>query len=68
MEGIRGLLRGGKVLAGVSTLDESGLVVRVLGGNVPSVQKVLRRVIGLIRKNVLSIEGDSIPDRLLGAL
>ncbi len=68
MESIRGLARDGDVLAGVSTLDTDGLVMRIMGRNVPSVQKVLVRVIGLIRRSVLDIENDRILDRLLVTL
>jgi hypothetical protein len=43
-------------------------VVRVMGRNVPSVQKVLIRVIRFIRRSVLGIEDGRILDRLLGTL
>ena len=68
LPGIRDLIQGGDVLAGASTIETNGLVVRVMGGNVPSVQKVLVRVIRFIRRSLLGIEDHSIPDRLLGAL
>jgi urease accessory protein len=68
LPGIRGLMQDGDVIAGVSTLDASGLVARVMGRNVPSVQKVLIRVIRFIRRSVLGIEDGRILDRLLGTL
>ena len=61
-------MQDGDVLAGASTIETNGLVVRVMGGNVPSVQKVLVRIIRFIRRSLLGIEDHSIPDRLFGAL
>lgn len=68
LPGIRDLMQDGDVLAGASTIETNGLVVRVMGGNVPSVQKVLVRIIRFIRRSLLGIEDHSIPDRLFGAL
>jgi urease accessory protein len=68
LEGIRDLMQDGDVLAGASTIETSGLVVRVMGKNVPSVQKVLVRIIRFIRKSVLETADDRILNRLLGTL
>jgi urease accessory protein len=66
--GVREALGEETSLAGVSTIGSKGLTVRVMGQAMPPVQKSVVRVIKVIRRMVLAIEHEEIPDRLLNAL
>lgn len=56
------------ILAGASTIDGGGLVVRVMGHTVPPVQKALVRVIGMVRRTLFSADDEGLVKRLLGVL
>ncbi len=68
LDDIRALQCGEDALCGVSTLAAGGLAVRIMGRNIPAVQKVLFRVIGLIRRGLWAVEDDHTLQRVLRPL
>jgi urease accessory protein len=68
VEAITDALFDETILAGVSTIDAGGLVVRVMGPAIPAVQKTLISVIGTIRRMLLAVDDEGLLRRLLGAL
>ncbi len=68
IEDIRALPWGEDGLGGVTTLAAGGCAVRIVGRSIPAVQKILFRVIGLMRKGLPIIEDDHTLKRVLRPL
>jgi urease accessory protein len=68
LEGMRDLFQDKAAVGGLSALSASALTARILGANIPSVQKPLFQLIGFIRKNLLGIVDNSFLYRVVRLL